>query len=177
MNRRALYEQSKDPYRFSLHKILFLSIRGSLLICLLMIFVFGVILYVFQRDRWQTSIILPLVIVCFTFLLGVVIPWIRSVRFVRQQEALSQTKFDQRKDMDKPLYQREWLLCFFKPGVYIFNRHAIASFKGFSTSKVSMTHDGTTRIRLEYQDANQQKRVVDFKHSQENKEKFEKWIS
>lgn len=84
MDRRTLYEQSKEPYRFSLNKLLFLSIRGSLFVCLFMLFVFGVILYVFQKDRWQTSIFLPAGIVCLTFVLSVVFPWIRSVRFLRQ---------------------------------------------------------------------------------------------
>ena len=176
MDRRTLYEQSKEPYRFSKHKLLFLSVRGSLFVCLLMIFVFGVILYVFQRDRWQTSIFLPAGIVCLTFVLSVVFPWIRSVCFLRQQERISQRKFDERKDMDKSENQREWLLCFFKPGILIFNRNAIDSLIGFTTSKVSMTHDGSTRIHLEYLDRNQKKQVVDFRHSKENQAKFEAWF-
>ena len=38
MDRRTLYEQSKEPYRFSLNKLLFLSVRGSLFVCLLIVF-------------------------------------------------------------------------------------------------------------------------------------------
>lgn len=110
------------------------------------------------------------------FCFSVVFPWIRSVRFLRQQERISQRKFDERKDMDKPEDQREWLLCFFKPGILIFNRNAIDSLIGFTTSKVSMTHDGSTRIHLEYIDRNQKKQVIDFRHSKENQAKFEAWF-
>lgn len=59
MDRRTLYEQSKEPYRFSLNKLLFLSVRGSLFVCLLMILVFGVIMFFKRIAGRPPSFFLP----------------------------------------------------------------------------------------------------------------------
>lgn len=177
MDRRELYEQSKDPYRFSIKKIMFYSVRESILILLLLMGVFGALLYVFQRDRWQTSILIPLLFMIPIFLFGIVRPLICSLHFLKEQESLSGQHFEQRTDMDRPIKERDWLLCFMAPGFLIFNRHAIQKVIGFTASRVSMTHDGTYRIHMEYLDAQGYKHSVDFKHSQKNKKRFEAWYN
>lgn len=176
MDRRKIYEQSKDPYRFPLKKIAFYSVKDSIWIAIIMATIFGIILYVFQRNRWQSSIFIPIIVLIPVLIFGILIPLRKSKMFLREQEKLSGHAFAQRTDADLPVQDREWLLCRMSPGYLIFNRNAIREVIGFQTSRVSMTGDGSGRIKLEYIDSRGNKKLVDFRHSEKNKRRFEAWF-